>query len=336
VKGVQDKGDTLMHFLMTGLAAVAASGLAFVSGVALSAPHDTISDDGQVTRGVASAEFGPAQIVKSNPGKKAVDLSDPATVDELAYELFLNGVDDAGLELIVPERKTTALAKYAGQESVIGVDRRRRVYTSTFPERATVYITYNGGRWCSGSMIGPSAVATAGHCLERGASGGWYTTSLFRVYPGSDGTSRPYGSCTAKQLITTLGWANSSNEEYDYGAIILNCTVGNTVGYYGWTTESPVNKPATVQGYPSDKDPAGSQWQSNDKIGAASTRQVFYKADTFNAMSGSPVWYDKSGSLLNGIHAYGVHGSGNHRNYNHGVRITSDVSSNLLTWRNTR
>lgn len=315
------------------LITLAASGMVFLSGSALGGPHDTISDDGRVTRAIPPAESGIVSVA-SYQGGEDVDLSDQAAADELSYQAFLEGAEDAGLEVLIPERPTRYLEKYAGLESVIGPDRRRRVYTSTFPERATVYITYNDGRHCSGSMIGPSAVATAGHCVERGAGGGWYDSTKFKVYPGSDGASRPYGYCTAKRLITTTAWAYSSNEEYDYGAIILNCTVGNRTGYYGWTTENPVNKPATVQGYPADKNPAGSQWQSNDKIWTASTRQVFYKADTYNAMSGSPVWYDKNGSILNGIHAYGVHGTGNHALYNHGVRITSGVAANLLNWRN--
>lgn len=319
-------------------AALAAAGVVFASGVAVGAPNDLVSDDGRIVAGLTPSESGAAVPVRVKPfrGGPPVDLSDESAVDRLADQLFLEGVEDAGARVTFEEPRTGTLAKYAGLESVIGPDHRRRVYTSTFPERATVYITYNNGRWCSGAMIGPSAVATAGHCVERGASGGFYDTRLFRVYPGSDGNSRPYGSCTAKQLVTTDGWANSSNEEYDYGAIILNCTVGNQTGYYGWITENPLNQPTTVQGYPQDKNPAGSQWQSNDKVRAASTLQIFYPNDTYNAMSGSPVWYDKNGPYLNGIHAYGRHGTGNHALYNHGVRITSSVSANLLTWRNAR
>lgn len=321
----------------SSLSSLMAAGVIFMSGIAVGAPHDTVADNGKVIR-ANTGESGAGVAVRVAPfqGGPLVDLSNERAKDQLADDLYLEGVEDADALVAFAEPSTSTLAKYAGPESVIGPDRRRRVYTSTFPERATVYITYNDGRWCSGALIGPRTVVTAGHCVERGVNGGFYTRSLFKVYPGSDGTSRPYGYCTAKQLITTNGWANSSNEEYDYGAIILNCTVGNQTGYYGWTTENPLNQPATVQGYPADKNPAGSQWQSNDKVRAASTLQIFYPNDTFNAMSGSPVWYDRNGAYLNGIHAYGRHGSGNHANYNHGVRITSGVAANLLQWRNAQ
>ena len=49
------------------------------------------------------------------------------------------------------------------------------------------------------------------------------------------------------------GWTVSANEEYDYGAVKLNCTVGNTVGWFGITSADPTNFPSIVGGYPGDK-----------------------------------------------------------------------------------
>jgi glutamyl endopeptidase len=56
--------------------------------------------------------------------------------------------------------------------------------------------------------------------------------SSFRIYPGRDGALSPYGVCTARTLFSVIGWTVSANEEYDYGAVKLNCTVGNTVGWF--------------------------------------------------------------------------------------------------------
>ena len=97
-------------------------------------------------------------------------------------------------------------------------------------------ITFTGGR-CSGVMIGPNTVSTAGHCVHTGGPGGALRpVASYRIYPGRDGAVSPYGFCTARTLYTVLGWTLASDEEYDYGAIKLNCTIGNTVGWFGMTT----------------------------------------------------------------------------------------------------
>jgi glutamyl endopeptidase len=176
-------------------------------------------------------------------------------------------------------------------------------------------------------------VATAGHCVHTGGPGGaWRPVDSFRIYPGRDGALIPYGFCTARTLYSVLGWTGSSNEEYDYGAVKLNCSVGNTVGWFGMTTADPTFFPTVVGGYPGDK--PLTQWQGSDRVRALSTRQAFYRNDTFGGMSGSAVWYDINGPYMFGIHAYGLHGIGSHALYNHGVRLVAAVFNNLLAWRN--
>jgi glutamyl endopeptidase len=63
-------------------------------------------------------------------------------------------------------------------------------------------------------------------------------------------------------------------------------------------------------------------------------RQLFYQNDTFGGMSGSPIWLDKDGPYLIGIHAYGPHGRAPHSLHNHGTRITKAVFNNLVSWIN--
>jgi glutamyl endopeptidase len=66
-----------------------------------------------------------------------------------------------------------------------------------------------------------------------GDTGGtWY--SGLAVWPGRDGSSAPYGSCTVRTLYSVTGWTSSRGEQYDYGALKLNCTVGNTIGWFGY------------------------------------------------------------------------------------------------------
>jgi len=229
-----------------------------------------------------------------------------------------------------------------GQETVIGADSRVQITgTTTFPYRAVVHITRNGNGWCSGWMINANTVATAGHCVAPGGTGAFYS-GTFRVFPGRNGASTPFGSCTARRLNSVTGWVSSGDENYDYGALKLNCTVGNSTGWFGfwWQSASLTGLSATTSGYPGDK-PFGTQWRSIDQVRVTQDRQIFYLNDTFGGQSGSPVYQNRPagssfcvGRCVMGIHAYGLHGSAPHSNYNHGTRITQAVFNNLVSWRN--
>jgi glutamyl endopeptidase len=229
-----------------------------------------------------------------------------------------------------------------GIETIIGTDTRARVSPTTgYPARAIVLITFTGGR-CTGFMLGPNTVVTAGHCVHTGGStGAFRPRSSFRVYPGRNGASAPFGVCTASRLLTVSGWAVSGSELYDYGVVKLNCTVGNTVGWLGfwWQTATLTGTSERVDGYPGDK--PLTQWRSSGSIRVTQTRQVFYQNDTFGGMSGSPVYSVRpSGSLFcvgrcaMAIHTTGLHGAVPHSNNNHGTRINQAVFNNLLTWKN--
>ncbi|MQA26708.1 MAG: trypsin-like serine protease [Micromonosporaceae bacterium] len=225
-----------------------------------------------------------------------------------------------------------------GAESVIGPDGRWRVTpTTSFPTRAIAMITLNGSQLCTGWLYGPDVLATAGHCVHTGGSGGAWRSGTWRIYPGRDGSSSPYGYCTARSLHSVNGWTQSRDEQYDYGAIKLNCTIGNTVGWFGfwWQSASLTGYSTTVSGYPGDK-PSGTHWRHVDSVRVTQARQIFYQNDTFGGQSGSPVYQYRSGCgyCSMGIHAYGLHGSWPHSSNNHGTRINEPVYNNMLYWRN--
>jgi len=236
-----------------------------------------------------------------------------------------------------------AASRIPQTESVLGVDTRMRVNpTTAYPQRATALITFTGG-FCTGWFYGPDIVATAGHCVHSGGGGGAWRTNV-RVWPGYNAGSAPYGSFPAQSLHSVTGWTVSGNEQYDYGAINLNGTPGNTVGWYGiwWQAANLLNEPTIVLGYPGDKSPSQSQWVSADKVRTQDTFQVFYKLDTAGGPSGSALWQDRpsgsafcaNGPCAYGIHAYGLHGGSPHSTHNHGVFIRQALYNNLVTWRN--
>jgi glutamyl endopeptidase len=297
-----------------------------LTAVAAENPNGVVFSDGR--------EIGAAELAAAVELAK-VDSS-PSRGGGLAT---LEALVDLGVDVetaAAPEGLKPVTAQERA-EALIGDDTRARTYTADYPSRAVALVTFSAG-FCSGWLIGPDTVATAGHCVyEPGV--GWYTGHT--IYPGYDGSSAPHGSCGVSWLATVNGWANSADETYDYGVIKLNCDVGYAVGWFGFMkkTDTMNNYPTTITGYPGDK-PNYQQWQSHDKVRVTEAKQLYYFNDTYGGMSGSPVWFDENkpttgtyGPYGIAIHAYGMHGRSPHSKHNHGTRIDASVYKNLLAWK---
>ncbi len=296
--------------------------------VANAGPHDSISSDGS-----EAGSVGP--VGRMSPSYQGTSKGSEALGVEDALASGKGGVMSAeGMALL--EIAKPMIGPGSG-ESVIGPDGRRRIGTTTkFPYRAIAMILFNGGYLCTGWFISPNTVATAGHCVyDPGV--GFYPTGSYTIYPGANGSATPYGSCNATRLSTVKGWANSGRDDYDYGAIKLDCTVGNTVGWFGffWTRGTLNNLPAFITGYPGDKS-LGTMWRSKGRIKVTQPRRVFYPNDTAGGMSGSPVYYKRRscGWCSMAVHAYGTGGGYPYNSYNHGTRINKAVFKNLKKWKN--
>jgi glutamyl endopeptidase len=236
-------------------------------------------------------------------------------------------------------------ASFPNAGSIIGADRRVRARNTTaFPARATTFITFKQGTFrlsCTGWLIGKDTVATAGHCLNGGPGFSNLWSKNVTVYPGRDGDSSPYGSCGVKKLWTNSSWLKNGDEEHDYGAIKLDCTIGDATGWYGffWTKESLTGAVTKTRGYPNDK-AHGTQWLSKNCAGASGftpchimisqPRVLYYDNDTMGGQSGSPVYEKRSGACDPcgmAVHGYGTDSV---HTYNSGARITRSVF-NFLT-----
>ncbi|MBB5924301.1 glutamyl endopeptidase [Actinoalloteichus hoggarensis] len=215
--------------------------------------------------------------------------------------------------------------------SVFGTDQRTRVNgTTAFPNRSFARVSSSGGT-CSGFLFGPDLVVTAGHCIHPGGTGrGTAFYSNVRVSPGQNGTSYPYGTCSATQLWTDVAWTESADPRQDWGAIRLNCKIGNTTGWIGmrWQTGSFNDQYANVRGYPAEKRPVNTMWTHGEPIRQTAGNQLFYTIDTSGGQSGSPVFIVDSGSQLAiAIHAYGTSNVA----YNKGTRITRGLFDFLIS-----
>lgn len=113
-----------------------------------------------------------------------------------------------------------------------------------YPWRAAGKIWFRtaGGvdSWCTGSLIAPSIIVTAGHCVHQGGNGaaGWNQRTVF--VPAANGTAEPYGRCEAVYLGTTQRWYDEGNilEGYDVGIIVCakpagrRAEIGRATGWF--------------------------------------------------------------------------------------------------------
>lgn len=221
-----------------------------------------------------------------------------------------------------------------------------RVDTSRYPARAIGLITIgaNNTHLCTGWMISRNTVATAGHCVHTGGSNGaWRDRTTMRFWPGRNGTAAPFGSCTVQRLHSNTAWTNNANHLADYGAMRLNCTIGNSTGFFGMYSAAAtgffLNQPAIISGYPGDAPVGQTQLLSADIVRVSQELRVCYRMDTAGGHSGSPIWNDRNNALAtNGAWAFAVHAYGNNgscgTSLNYAPRLTAGRINLYTGWIN--
>lgn len=246
---------------------------------------------------------------------------------------------------------------------VVGRDQRVQVPRSQIrsaPYRFICNLEYDfagvGPRaMCSGTLIGPRTVLTAGHCISG------QTPGRMRIVPGRYGTWEPLPATAATAFRVMPG--------HDIGIIHLRDPIGNTVGFWGrayrrtrvdayGTSMSAGALPlragvltVNVAGYPGDmprtaalncRNPGGRpcdhtaignpgrhrtcgtfQYRAYNRTVRERSGHLYYLNDTCPGHSGSPVWVRRHPSM-GGRVLVGVHVGGGRR-ANRAVRITPAV-----------
>lgn len=204
-----------------------------------------------------------------------------------------------------------------GGEAIIGSDDRRHVTNTTdFPNRAIVYIHQpNGSQHCTGWLVSPDTVVTAGHCVYN--EGNWIHGLEFS--PGANGSERPYGTATMKAQWTDVGWVSRGDDRLDWGIVKLNRSFPE-VGYFGyrWQRASLNCTNVEIRGYPGDK-PAGELWGMAGPIRESGGNNLYYDMDTFAGQSGSPVFL---GDVAQSV---AIHTGWSASKHNRSTRITESL-----------
>jgi len=184
-----------------------------------------------------------------------------------------------------------------------------------------VFFTLDGTNYvCSGSSTSSSnrdLVLTAGHCLNEGPGG--YATN-FAFVPAYDDGNRPYGTFTARELVTTTQWKNSGDFDYDIGFAVMNSLDGedltDTVGSQGIGFNLARGEYMYAFGYPAARPYDGTDiaWCHGTVI-----QDTYYgsqdqgmKCDMTGGSSGGPwlIDYTESSGVgtLNSVNSFGYRG----------------------------
>lgn len=229
------------------------------------------------------------------------------------------------------------------QEAVIGLDTRHPINTPYDPPyNAVARITLGGKAFCTGFLISPDTLVTAGHCLQN-----WIedptTKQLSRwdiraehlkIYPGFDGNeTNPFlGSCTVKATDTLKGWREKGDPESDLGVMKLDCSQANLTNQFQFKSGSDKlfeeHISVTLSGYHGDKSSDYRQWESSGAVIGHTPNMIFYDNDTTGGSSGSPVWVWSNGLPV----VVAIHTSSWENDdtiVNGGVRLTPDIVRQL-------
>ncbi len=189
-------------------------------------------------------------------------------------------------------------------------------------------------------LEGPNLAVTAGHCCYQDVTdSGNYDDGIdnprfpdrIEFYFGCDSSSdldqkssyRYYAEANVIHL--EYSFYEKPNNDHDWSAIVLDRSIGNTIGWYGKISNwHEKNHSLYSWGYPGDK-PKGTLWKTQGRTTNEKNKyRYFYDMDTNHGQSGSPIFV----TVSSGTYVCGIHTAGNDEK-NSGTKITGTIFAYL-------
>lgn len=200
--------------------------------------------------GVSPSALPKRTLANSQPlGRTA---SSPSSAPTIALEpnydnKLFDYVESAAAQAEYPAQPQEGSGLYEGKYSAYFTSARvtpAPAAQSSYPYSATgkLYFKNNAGEalFCTGVVIAPRLVLTAGQCVYDMAKKAYYKD--FKFEPGFHKGKSPYGSWEAQSVTTTKAWIDGKGKIPNSGDFAIlemkddtkQKRIGDIVGWYGW------------------------------------------------------------------------------------------------------
>ncbi|CAA9890092.1 conserved exported hypothetical protein [Candidatus Methylobacter favarea] len=284
--------------------------------------------------GITSEKSSQVEMIQMpNPEDYATAKSEMPMVDSLPDSAFDNNVLQSGSMQVVSGEGHEPRIKYRGKATTLfnpilfpqdsqaqeqdsqaipqaaGGSGLQFTSSKVFPQASDtayplsttgkIWFTINGfWKVCSGSMVKPGIVVTAGHCVHSGnnASSGWY--SNFQFAPAYRSGSAPYGIWRNWAFANTTGtWysgGGSVPNDADYAVIVFNKNasgrrIGDYTGWLGWQYPSMIGHHITTLGYPNNLDGGSVNHRVDSNVNQGGGNTGVFGSDMTGGSSGGAI-----------------------------------------------